>query len=173
MRRRSTWINATGKFDVIDIEGSRALHRKEDNTVSRRARAFVGTSDMANYTVEMDVRTVEKRRQQGDVGVIAQRYVLVLFGNSQKVELEAVAAGGEDDRVGAVPVEGRRLVSREARSAEPEGRHDARARQGVAARRGRARRRGWSRRSTRSATSRAARASTPTRRGAPTSTTSR
>jgi outer membrane protein assembly factor BamB len=83
------WINATGKFDVIDIEGSRALHRREDNTVSRRARLFYGTQDMANYTVEMDVRTVEKRRQQGDIGVIAQRYVMILFGNSQKVELES------------------------------------------------------------------------------------
>jgi outer membrane protein assembly factor BamB len=83
------WINATGKFDVIDIEGSRALHRREDNTVSRRARLFYGTQDMANYTVEMDVRTVEKRRQQGDIGVIAQRYVMILFGNSQKLELES------------------------------------------------------------------------------------
>ena len=43
---------------------------------------------MSDYTVEMDVRTVERRRQQGDVGVIAQRYVLVLFGNSQSVELQ-------------------------------------------------------------------------------------
>ncbi len=83
------WINATGKFDVIEIEGSRSLHRKEDNTVSRRARLFYGTQDMANYTVEMDVRTVEKRRQQGDIGVVAQRYVMILFGNSQKLELES------------------------------------------------------------------------------------
>jgi hypothetical protein len=84
----TTWINATGKFDVLEVEGNRALHRREDNTVSRRARLFMGTSDMANYTVEMDVRTVERRRQQGDIGVIAQRYVMILFGNSQKVELE-------------------------------------------------------------------------------------
>ena len=83
------WVNATNKFDVKDLEGSKVLQRREDQTLTRRARLFFGAPDMANYTVEMDVRTIEKRRQQGDVGVIAQRYVLVLFGNSQKVELQA------------------------------------------------------------------------------------
>jgi outer membrane protein assembly factor BamB len=83
------WVNAGNKFDVKDLEGSKVLQRREDQTLTRRARLFFGAPDMANYTVEMDVRTIEKRRQQGDVGVIAQRYVLVLFGNSQKVELQA------------------------------------------------------------------------------------
>jgi outer membrane protein assembly factor BamB len=82
------WVNATNKFDVKDLEGSKVLQRREDNTLTRRARMFFGSSDMADYTVEMDMRTVEKRRQQGDIGVIAQRYVLVLFGNSQKIELQ-------------------------------------------------------------------------------------
>lgn len=82
------WINATNKFDVKELEGNKVLQRREDNTLTRRARVFFGTGDMSNYTVEMDVRTIERRRQQGDVGVINQRYVLVLFGNSQKVELQ-------------------------------------------------------------------------------------
>jgi outer membrane protein assembly factor BamB len=82
------WIGITGKFDVKDFEGSKVLQRREDNTLTRRARGYLGTSDMSNYTVEMDVRSTERRRQMGDVGVIAQRYVLVIFGNSQKVELQ-------------------------------------------------------------------------------------
>jgi outer membrane protein assembly factor BamB len=84
----TAWINATGKFGVKDLEGSKVLQRREDNTLTRRARMFFGTGEMSDYTVEMDVRTTERRRQQGDVGVIAQRYVFVLFGNSQKVELQ-------------------------------------------------------------------------------------
>jgi outer membrane protein assembly factor BamB len=84
-----TWINTTNKFDVKELEGNKVLQRREDNTLTRRARAFMGTQDMSNYTVEMDVRTIERRRQQGDLGVIAQRYALVLFGNSQKIELDA------------------------------------------------------------------------------------
>jgi outer membrane protein assembly factor BamB len=82
------WINATGKFDVKDFEGSKVLQRREDNTLTRRARVFFDSQDLADYTVEMDVRTIERRRQQGDVGVIAQRYIFVLFGNSQRVELQ-------------------------------------------------------------------------------------
>jgi outer membrane protein assembly factor BamB len=82
------WINATNKFDIKALEGSKVLQRREDQTLTRRARMFFGAPDMKDYTVEMDVRTTERRRQQGDVGVIAQRYVFVLFGNSQKVELQ-------------------------------------------------------------------------------------
>jgi outer membrane protein assembly factor BamB len=82
------WVNTPNKFDIKDLEGSKVLQRREDQTLTRRARMFFGSPDMANYTVEADVRTTERRRQQGDVGVIAQRYVFVLFGNSQKVELQ-------------------------------------------------------------------------------------
>ena len=82
------WINSTNKFDVKDLEGSKVLQRREDQTLTRRARLYFGAPDMANYTVEMDMRSTERRRQQGDIGVIAQRYVFVLFGNSQKVELQ-------------------------------------------------------------------------------------
>ena len=82
------WVNSTNKFDIKELEGSKVLQRREDQTLTRRARLYFGAPDMANYTVEMDMRTTEKRRQQGDIGVIAQRYVFVLFGNSQKVELQ-------------------------------------------------------------------------------------
>lgn len=82
-----SWVNATGKFVVKDVDGTRALMRLEDNTTTRRARLFMGTPDMANYTIEVDARSIERRRQLGDVGVFAQRYGLVLFGNSQRLEL--------------------------------------------------------------------------------------
>ncbi len=82
------WVNVTNKFDVKDLEGSKVLERRPDQTLTRRARVYFGAPDMADYTVEMDVRTTERRRQQGDVGVIAQRYILMLFGNGQRVELQ-------------------------------------------------------------------------------------
>ena len=44
---------------------------------------------MANYTVQGDVRSTQKRRQMGDVGLVAQRYNLILFGNAEKVELQS------------------------------------------------------------------------------------
>jgi hypothetical protein len=81
------WTNATGKFVVRDLEGSRALMRLEDQTTTRRARVFMGPWTLADYVVEADVRAMERRRQFADVGVFAQQYGLILFGNSQRIEL--------------------------------------------------------------------------------------
>ncbi len=84
----SAWIRATGVFKVADLDGQRVLQRLEDNTPGRRACLFLGTVDMHDYTIEADVRVTERRRQQGDAGILAQRYSLILFGNSQKMELQ-------------------------------------------------------------------------------------
>ncbi|MGQ0763371.1 MAG: outer membrane protein assembly factor BamB family protein [Acidobacteriota bacterium] len=83
------WVNATLKFIVRDFEGSKILVKTtEGSSLLSRARAYFGPSDFANYTVEADVRATTKRRQQGDAGVIAQRYVLTIYGNSQLLNLE-------------------------------------------------------------------------------------
>jgi outer membrane protein assembly factor BamB len=82
------WINTTGKFFVRELEGNKVLVRVPDATPQRRTRLFVGPATLSNYTLEADVRSTERRRQLCDVGVFAQRYGLVLFGNSQKLELQ-------------------------------------------------------------------------------------
>ena len=55
---------------------------------AKRTRPFFGPTDLSNYTIEADVRSMERRRQMGDVGIVAQRYELVLFGNHQRLELQ-------------------------------------------------------------------------------------
>jgi hypothetical protein len=82
------WLNTTGKFVVRELDGNKVLQRLPDATPQRRSRMFMGPITLSNYTIEADVRVTEKRRQMSDVGVFAQRYGLVLFGNSQKLELE-------------------------------------------------------------------------------------
>lgn len=83
------WISmTTGKFIVAAIDGQKALHKPADNTLFKRIRAFTGSTEWSNYTVEADVRTPTRRRQQGDVGVTAQRYSLILYGTSQRLKLE-------------------------------------------------------------------------------------
>jgi len=49
---------------------------------------FIGSVTWSNYTIEADVRAAERRRQIGDVGITAQRYSLILYGNSQRLKLE-------------------------------------------------------------------------------------
>jgi outer membrane protein assembly factor BamB len=83
------WVNTTLKFAVREVNGNKVLVKTtEGSSLLTRARAYFGPSDLANYTVEADVLGTQKRRQQGDAGVIAQRYVLAIYGNSQMLHLE-------------------------------------------------------------------------------------
>ncbi len=84
-----TWVNTTLKFAVREVNGNKVLVKTtEGSSLLSRARAYMGPSDLSDYTVESDIFATQKRRQQGDAGVIAQRYVLTLYGNSQSLHIE-------------------------------------------------------------------------------------
>ena len=96
-----TWINTAGKFSAREGNGGKVLVKLADNPFTKRARAFVGPVESSDYTVEADVNAIEKRRQLGDAGVVAQRYNLILFGNHQRLELQSWQP--ETQRTVAVP----------------------------------------------------------------------
>jgi outer membrane protein assembly factor BamB len=84
-----TWVNTALKFTVREVDGKKVFVKlTEGSSLLSRARAYFGPSDLANYSIECDVLATQKRRQQGDAGVIAQRYALTLYGNSQSLHLE-------------------------------------------------------------------------------------
>jgi hypothetical protein len=84
------WVNATGKFAVRDLDGSKVLVKLAENpfAFAKRCRPFMGSTEFSNYTIQADVRGMDRRRQMGDIGIVAQRYELVLFGNHQRLELQ-------------------------------------------------------------------------------------
>jgi outer membrane protein assembly factor BamB len=83
------WVNATaGKFSVATLDGQKVLQKAPDESIFQRLRMFIGPVDWSNYTFEADVRVATRRRQMGDVGITAQRYTLVLYGNNQQLKLE-------------------------------------------------------------------------------------
>jgi outer membrane protein assembly factor BamB len=84
------WVNATGKFAVRDEEGSKVLVKLAENpfAFAKRTRPFFGPTDPSDYTIEAEVRSKDIRRVMSDVGIVAQRYELVLFGNHQRLELQ-------------------------------------------------------------------------------------
>jgi hypothetical protein len=49
---------------------------------------------------------VDKRRQMGDAGVVAQRYQLTLFGNNQKLELQTWQPDVSRTAVKSYPIKG-------------------------------------------------------------------
>jgi outer membrane protein assembly factor BamB len=89
------WWTSNLKIQTQDVAGSRVIVRPRDGSVGRRTKLLMGRPDWSDYTVEVDVRGVEIRRQRGDVGVINQRYILMMFGNNQKLELQPWQAANE------------------------------------------------------------------------------
>ena len=83
------WINTDGKYAVREMDGGKVLVKNPNPPAMQRARSLFGPPTWSDYTIEADVRATEKRRQIGDAGIVAQRYELALFGNSQRLELES------------------------------------------------------------------------------------
>ena len=83
------WVNATLKYVVREVEGNKVLVKTtQGSSLLSRARAYFGPSNLSNYTVEVDFRQTQSRRQVGDAGVIAGRYVLTAYGNTQRLAIE-------------------------------------------------------------------------------------
>jgi hypothetical protein len=83
------WIGARFKFEVRERDGNKALVKTVDNKFFQRAMVFLGTPEMRNYTVMADVMSEGNRRKMSEVGVINQRYLVVLKGNEQKLEVNS------------------------------------------------------------------------------------
>jgi outer membrane protein assembly factor BamB len=83
------WIGARFKFDVRDREGNKVFAKTTDNRFFQRATVFIGAPDAKNYTIEADVMSDGNRRKMSEVGVINQRYLIVLKGNEQKLEINS------------------------------------------------------------------------------------
>ena len=83
------WVNlVAGRMSVVTLDGGKVLQKEPTDTLFKRIRVFMGPTSWSNYTFEGDVRAAERRRQLGDIGITAQRYSLILYGNSQKLKLE-------------------------------------------------------------------------------------
>ena len=83
------WNGARFRFEIrkAPVGDSNALCKTIDNKRFQRSQVFIGHPDMKNYTVEADVLTEGNRRKMAEVGLINQRYLITLKGNSQQIEV--------------------------------------------------------------------------------------
>jgi len=83
------WIGARFKFEVRDKDGTKALTKTIDNKFFQRGTVFLGAPEAKNYTIQAEVMSEGNRRKMSEVGVINQRYAIVLKGNDQKLEISS------------------------------------------------------------------------------------
>jgi hypothetical protein len=81
------WLGARMRWQVQDFGGNIVAGNTLDRVLFQRAINFVGHKDMSNYTAVADVMTDGDRRTKSNVGLINQRYIFALIGNSQKLEI--------------------------------------------------------------------------------------
>ncbi len=81
------WIGARLKWDVRQRDGQQVFVKTLDNILFMRSMVFLGHPDERDYTVEADVLSDGNRRLMSSVGVINQRYIVMLDGNAQMLKV--------------------------------------------------------------------------------------
>jgi outer membrane protein assembly factor BamB len=83
------WIGGRFKWEVRDLEGNKVLAKTLAPVFFQRAFTFIGSPQMKDYTVQADMMTDGNRRMKSEVGLINQRYLITLKGNSNEVEVSS------------------------------------------------------------------------------------
>jgi len=86
------WNSARFRFEVRQAPGegaTKAFCKTVDHKLFQRGQVFIGSPDMSNYTIEADVLSEGNKRKMSEIGVINQRYIVVLKGNSQELEVNS------------------------------------------------------------------------------------
>jgi outer membrane protein assembly factor BamB len=84
------WVNCQGKYAVAAMkDGTLALKKRNDapSPLVARSHAFIGLPNLSDYTIQADVQGGKKGSDMPDMGLSANRYVLVLIGNTQQLRL--------------------------------------------------------------------------------------
>ncbi len=83
------WIGGRLKWEVRERDGSKILYKTLQPVFFQRGTAFIGNPELSNYTMEADVMLENNKRTKGEVGLINQRYVIMLNGNSGEIEINS------------------------------------------------------------------------------------
>jgi hypothetical protein len=86
------WNGARFRFEVRQAPGeggTKALSKTIDDKRFQRGQVFFGHPDLRNYTIQADLLTEGNKRKMSEVGVINQRYAVILKGNAQQIEVNS------------------------------------------------------------------------------------
>ena len=83
------WNAARGRFVVTSLDGNKVLKKLSKNPRSWRTMVFLGDWKASGYQIQAEMMGTEQRRRLPDMGLIAQRYILALMGNRQKLQIRS------------------------------------------------------------------------------------
>lgn len=87
-----SWVGARYRHIIKPVDGSPALTKITTIPKGARSRAWMGPSDLAEYTIASDVRGKRMSDQLPDIGLTAHGYVLDLMGESQQLQIRTWSA---------------------------------------------------------------------------------
>jgi outer membrane protein assembly factor BamB len=82
------WVNANGKFTVVQLPDGNMVLMKNNNDPRpplAKANAYITMPDAANYIIQADLMGTRVRGGMGDFGLINSRYTLILDGKTDPV----------------------------------------------------------------------------------------
>lgn len=87
-----SWVGARYRHVIREIDGSAALTKVTTIPKGARSRAWMGPSDLSDYTISADARGKRMSDQLPDIGLTSHGYVLDLMGESQKLQIRTWSA---------------------------------------------------------------------------------
>ena len=83
------WVNTQGKYVIKTVKGNKVLAKVNDKASPLFAigNAYITLSTARDYTIECDVQGSKVGDDLPDMGIVANRYTLILAGNLQKLRL--------------------------------------------------------------------------------------
>ncbi len=81
------WIRATNRYAVREISGNKVLVKPPARRGLHRSNVYIGSPNMSDYTVQVDLMGTKPKRNLPDMGLIANRYTLEMQGNHQRLQV--------------------------------------------------------------------------------------
>lgn len=83
------WLGGRLKWEVVEKDGGKVLAQTLDNAIFQRTMTTIGHPESRNYTMQVDIMSDGNRRMMSSAGVVNQRYLILLKGNHQEIEISS------------------------------------------------------------------------------------
>ncbi|MEZ6068926.1 MAG: PQQ-binding-like beta-propeller repeat protein [Pirellulales bacterium] len=86
-----TWVGARYRHQIRDVDGNPVMVKVTTIPKGTRSQAFMGQTDLHDYTIEADVRGSIRDDKMPDIGLVAQRYTFDMMGASRQLQIRTWA----------------------------------------------------------------------------------